>query len=42
MSIPEFEEVIKSRDRTRAGASVKAKGLFLTKVDYPDELFKVS
>ncbi len=42
LSIPEFEEVIKSRDRTRAGASVKAKGLFLTKVDYPDELFKVS
>ena len=42
MSISEFENVIKSRDRTRAGASVKAKGLFLTKVDYPDEIFNIS
>lgn len=42
MSISEFEDVIKSRDRTRAGASVKAKGLFLTKVDYPDEIFNIS
>lgn len=42
MSIPEFEEVIKNRDRTRAGASVKAKGLFLTRVDYPEDIFIVS
>jgi tRNA pseudouridine38-40 synthase len=42
MSIAEFEEVIKNRDRTRAGASVKAKGLFLTRVNYPEDIFKVS
>ena len=39
-SLDEFIEVIESRDRKKAGASVKAKGLFLTRVDYPKEIFK--
>jgi len=39
MSIHEFKDVIESRDRTKAGASAKAKGLYLTKVSYPKEIF---
>ena len=38
-SLEEFIKVIESRDRTKAGASVKARGLFLTRVDYPKEIF---
>lgn len=38
-SLTEFIQIIESRDRTKAGASVKAKGLFLTRVDYPEEIF---
>lgn len=30
--------IIKSRDRQQAGASVPAKGLYLTRVNYPEEL----
>ncbi len=41
LSLDDFVAVIESRDRTKAGASVKAKGLFLSKVDYPEEIFKV-
>lgn len=39
MSLEEFIEVIESRDRSRAGASAKAKGLFLTRVKYPERIF---
>lgn len=39
MSLDEFDTVVKSRDRKRAGASVKAKGLFLTAVIYPEHIF---
>ena len=31
--------IIKSRDRSRAGVSVPAKGLYLTRVCYPEKLF---
>ncbi len=41
MSLDDFVAVIESRDRTRAGASVKARGLFLSKVEYPEAIFKV-
>lgn len=34
-----IHEVIKSKDRGKAGVSVPAKGLYLTKVDYPEEIF---
>lgn len=40
MTLSEFIDVIESRDRTRAGASVKAKGLYLTRVVYPKNILK--
>ncbi len=39
MSLDGFKTVIESRDRKKAGASVKAKGLFLTAVVYPEHIF---
>lgn len=39
MNLDDFKAVIESRDRTLAGASVKAKGLFLTAVVYPNHIF---
>ena len=33
-------KIIENKDRTCAGASVKAKGLFLTKVIYPESILK--
>lgn len=36
----DFINIIESRDRTKAGFSVPAQGLFLTKVTYPKEIFK--
>ena len=35
MSLEQLEELIESKDRTKAGFSVPAKGLFLVKIDYP-------
>lgn len=39
VTLQEFREIIESQDRSRAGASAKAKGLFLTKVGYPEKIF---
>ena len=39
-SIDDFIEIIMSKNRSMAGYSVPAKGLFLTKISYPDEIFK--
>jgi tRNA pseudouridine38-40 synthase len=39
MSLDEFGEVILSKDRSLAGPSAPAKGLFLTEIEYPDEIF---
>ncbi len=39
MSIPEFKNMIESKNRSNAGESVPAQGLYLTKVDYPPEIF---
>lgn len=39
MNLEQFQNVIESRDRTKAGASVKAKGLYLTQIDYPKHIF---
>lgn len=36
----DFIKIIESRDRTKAGFSVPAQGLFLTKVAYPKDIFK--
>lgn len=38
-TMKEFESIIKSRDRKKAGANVPAFGLFLTKVKYPSSIF---
>ena len=35
-----IREIIKSKDRSRAGVSVPAKGLYLTKVLYPEKITK--
>ena len=40
VSINEFEELIIAKDRCRAGKSAPAKGLFLTDIEYPEEIFK--
>jgi tRNA pseudouridine38-40 synthase len=37
--LKEFNEIILSRDRGRAGKSAPAKGLFLSEIEYPDEIF---
>jgi tRNA pseudouridine38-40 synthase len=39
MDIHEFEEIINSRDRRKAGKSAPAKGLFLTEIEYPPEIY---
>jgi tRNA pseudouridine38-40 synthase len=38
-STEEFRKIIESKNRSMAGASAPAKGLFLTAVDYPMEIF---
>lgn len=39
LSTKDFEEIIISKDRTKAGSAIPAKGLFLTHVRYPDSIF---
>ncbi|MDP4223224.1 MAG: tRNA pseudouridine(38-40) synthase TruA [Bacteroidota bacterium] len=39
MSLKEFEEVIIAKDRAAAGTSAPAKGLFLTEIEYPEDIF---
>jgi tRNA pseudouridine38-40 synthase len=39
ITIDDFREIIRAKDRCKAGKSAPAKGLFLTGVDYPDEIF---
>ncbi len=38
-SIDDFERIIKNQNRSEAGLSVPAKGLFLTKIIYPETIF---
>jgi tRNA pseudouridine38-40 synthase len=38
INLQDFRRIIESEDRTQAGASVKAKGLFLTQVGYPTKV----
>lgn len=39
MSVDEIHTIIKSKDRSRAGTSVPAQGLYLTKVTYPKDIY---
>jgi len=41
MNIEEFKEVIDSKNRSNAGLSAHACGLYLIKVDYPKEYFNI-
>ncbi len=38
-SLKEFQNIIQSRDRKKAGANVPPQGLYLTKVKYPSRIF---
>jgi tRNA pseudouridine38-40 synthase len=40
-SVESFSEIIEAKDRTLAGESAPAKGLFLTKVEYPKNILNV-
>lgn len=40
-SIDQFREILKSRDRQKAGYSVPGHGLTLTEIEYPPEIWKV-
>lgn len=39
IDLSEFEKIILARDRGMAGKSAPAKGLFLTSIEYPSEIF---
>jgi tRNA pseudouridine38-40 synthase len=39
LNIDGFEQIILAKDRCRAGKSAPAKGLFLTDIEYPEEIF---
>lgn len=39
MNLMEFKEVINAKDRGKAGKSAPAKGLFLTDIEYPDDIY---
>lgn len=39
INLDEFERIILSKDRSAAGTSAPAKGLFLEDIEYPDEVF---
>lgn len=41
MSLSGFREVLESRDRSRAGRSAPAQGLFLTRVEYPENIYTI-
>ena len=36
----EFDRIIQSKDRTKAGASAPSRGLYLTQIDYNNSIFK--
>lgn len=39
MKVEEIHQILESRSRSEAGASVPAHGLYLSKVEYPDRIF---
>jgi tRNA pseudouridine38-40 synthase len=41
INLKEFKEIILAKDRSRAGKSAPAKGLFLVEIEYPEEIFYI-
>lgn len=41
IDIEDFKNIIKAEDRQKAGVSAPARGLFLSKIEYPEEIFEV-
>ena len=41
ISVREFQQIVASQDRRKAGMNVPAAGLYLTKVTYPPKVFRV-
>ena len=39
LSLNDFEDIIIGKNRSKAGASVPASGLFLTRIEYPEDIF---
>jgi tRNA pseudouridine38-40 synthase len=39
ISLDDFHAIIQSKDRSQAGASAPAKGLYLTKIQYPNSIY---
>lgn len=39
LTVPEFEQIVASQDRSRSSGAAPSEGLFLAKVEYPSELF---
>jgi len=39
LSVEEFEKILLSKDRRKAGAAAPAEGLFLTRIQYPDRIY---
>ncbi len=39
LDLEEFDRIIRAKDRSRAGRSAPARGLFLTEIEYPEEIF---
>ncbi len=39
ITLAEFQSILNSQDRTKAGSSAPAQGLFLTRVQYPNTIF---
>jgi tRNA pseudouridine38-40 synthase len=41
-SLTDFQAILNSKDRTKAGSSAPAQGLFLTQVQYPNTIFETN
>jgi tRNA pseudouridine38-40 synthase len=41
-SLADFQAILDSEDRTKAGSSAPAQGLFLTQVQYPNTIFETN
>ena len=42
LSLADFQTILESQDRTKAGSSAPAHGLFLMKVQYPNTIFETN